>query len=96
MYIKAAQTPASKQPKQKTVLLFTGSHESYEHDAVAIARAYKEKGYQILCINYGGFGNSEGSPSQSSIQLDAETAYQYIANQHPNHEIYAHGYSLGS
>jgi len=95
MYIQAQDTPLNT-TQQKTILLFTGSHRPYEFDASAMAKTYQTKGYNVLCINYGGFGLSKGSPSQSSIELDAETAYQYIKESYPGTEIYAHGYSLGS
>lgn len=95
MHVKA-QCKQSTDTHQKTVLLFTGSHRSYEFFACPIIEAYRERGCNVLCINYGGFGDSEGAPSEHHIELDAETAYQYILKNHSNNEICAHGYSLGS
>lgn len=95
MYVKAENSHLNAN-QDKTVLLFTGSYFSYERHGIAMAKAYQTRGYNVLCINYGGFGQSQGSPSQSSFKLDAETAYQYIRQSNPNTEIHAHGYSLGS
>lgn len=94
-YIKGLNQGLNQQ-QQKTVLVFTGSGRPYEFDGYAIADEYRKNGYNVFCMNYGGFGDSEGTPCQSSIELDAETAYQYIQSTTPASEIYTHGYSLGS
>lgn len=82
----------------KTVILFSGSHRSYEFYTVPMANAYLEKGYHVLCFNYGGFGASEGQPSQKSIELDAETVYQYLRDvkEVKDSDLVVHGFSLGS
>ncbi len=94
MYI--ASSNISDQTQQKTVLLFTGSHKPYEYDAFPMVKAYIDHGYHVLCLNYGGFGKSLGNPNQLTLELDAETAFQYIRHTYPNTAIHAHGYSLGS
>lgn len=95
--LEALYCPAAKKVAlSKTILFFSGSASSYEFHAFSAVKAYQKKGYNVLCMNYGGFGKSEGTTSQSTLELDAETAYQYVSSRDPTHEIYAHGYSLGS
>ena len=50
--------------------------------------------YSVYLINYRGYGNSEGSPSESGLFSDALAIYDQISGQHD--AISAYGRSLGS
>ncbi len=84
-----------KQSK-KTAIVFTGSHRSYEFFSIALTHAYLSHGYNVLTINYGGFGKSDGSPSKHTLEKDAEVAYACAYYLNPKATLLAHGYSLGS
>ncbi|MCP5162714.1 MAG: alpha/beta fold hydrolase [Hahellaceae bacterium] len=40
-----------------------------------------ERGYSVFCLDYRGFGKSEGSPELSGAILDAATGYHWVTHQ---------------
>lgn len=60
------------------------------------AKDFTRLGYQVLAIDYRGYGKSEGFPSESALQEDANIAYQYLRTQFEPSEIIIYGRSLGS
>lgn len=52
-------------------------------------------GYEVLVIDYRGYGKSTGKRSKASMLLDAETIYAHIATSRPQEEIIVYGRSLG-
>lgn len=84
--------------KTKTVLVCTGSHNSYEKSAVPMVSAFKSMGHHVMLFNYEGFGNSEGIASEKGIYRSVEAAYQYLKQEKRcrDENIVAWGYSLGS
>lgn len=82
----------------KTVLLCTGSFESYENYAIPMVEAFKSMGHNVMVFNYEGFGRSEGNRSEKGVYRSVEAAYQYLRQEKhcENHSIVAWGYSLGS
>jgi uncharacterized protein len=55
-------------------------------------------GFNVLCFDYRGFGESEGEPSESGIYKDASASYQYLVNNlHISPiRIIIYGHSLGA
>jgi predicted alpha/beta-fold hydrolase len=96
MYFKA--DPTVDNPKPKTILLCTGSHQSYEHYAIPMVKELKAMGHNVLIFNYEGFGKSEGKRSEAGVYRSVEAAYQYLKQKKecPDDSIVAWGYSLGS
>jgi len=80
---------------QKTLLYFGGNAEdvvylNYEAEQLDVQ--------QILAINHPGYGNSEGTPSQKNLYLNALNTYDYVIkefNLDPSN-IVIMGRSLGS
>lgn len=87
-----------KQENTKTILLCTGSHDSFESYAVPMVAALREQNYRVMVFNYEGFGKSEGSPSEKGVYRSAEAAYYYLKEIQncTDEEIVGWGYSLGS
>lgn len=85
-------------PKARTILICSGSHESYERYTLSIADAYLKMGHNVVLFNYRGFGKSRGSPSEAGFNKDAEAAYQHMRNVIglADDQIVVHGYSMGS
>lgn len=52
----------------------------------------------VLLLSYRGYGESEGSPSESGVYRDAEAALRYALNElgYPENRIFVLGRSLGS
>jgi hypothetical protein len=88
----------AKAHPQKTLLVCTGSHKSYENYAIPMVKALTEMGHNVMTFNYHGFGNSGGKVSEKGIYDSVEAAYQYLAQKRKldDASIVAWGYSLGS
>lgn len=58
---------------------------------------YLKEGYNVMVFNYGGYRNSEGSPTAQRTYADVESAYQFIKKNKgtPDSRILVHGLSLG-
>lgn len=82
-----------------TVLYFHGNDKNvgYVRD-LEYAREMHGLGYNILMIDYRGYGKSSGGkPSEVKVYEDAESAWNYLINQRriPPHRIFIYGHSLG-
>lgn len=64
-----------------------------EHD-----RQLRGLGLGLLALDYRGYGESEGKPSEQGLYRDARAAYDYLVNQRQiaPHRIVIYGHSLGS
>lgn len=58
---------------------------------------FLEKGFGVLAVSWRGYGNSEGSPSETGLYNDARAALKWLAEKgyKPN-DIFIYGESLGS
>ena len=85
----------AKQSKA-TVLFLHGNAGNISHrlDSIAI---FRELGLDVFIIDYGGYGQSEGQPSEQGTYLDARAAWEYLVNdcQIAPDEIVIFGRSLG-
>jgi uncharacterized protein len=59
---------------------------------------FRELGLGVLAVDYRGFGESTGQPSEAGFYRDADAAYDYLNRelQVPPSRIVLYGYSLGS
>ncbi|PKM33089.1 MAG: alpha/beta hydrolase, partial [Gammaproteobacteria bacterium HGW-Gammaproteobacteria-10] len=55
-----------------------------------------EQGYQVLLIDYRGFGHSEGKPNLPGIFLDIETGFDWLIAQSESKPLFLLGQSLGA
>ena len=58
---------------------------------------YLKEGYNVMVFNYGGYRNSEGSPTAQRTYADVESAYHFIKKNKgaSDSRILVHGLSLG-
>lgn len=78
--------------KPRAVIYFGGNSEMVTH-----RREYFENvfgNYSVYLINYRGYGNSQGNPSESGLYSDALAIYDDLIKRHDS--ITAYGRSLGS
>lgn len=89
-YHPAAQT-------QKTIVYFQGNNGNVRYRSEKL-NAFIDNGFGILAVNYRGYGDSEGSPSEQGLYTDARTAIEYlnITNHIPLQNMIFYGESLGS
>lgn len=72
----------------------TGNLRRCSHQA---QRSMTGHGYDVLVVDYRGFGKSPGTlRHEDDLLLDAERVYEYVRQSHPENRIAVLGYSLGS
>lgn len=63
-----------------TLLLMHGNAGNLSHRLDTI-RIFHELGLSVFIIDYRGYGNSSGKPSERGTEIDAETAWQYLTDK---------------
>jgi len=77
-------------------LLFHGNAGNAS-DRLSHAVAFQRMGFNVLLVDYRGYGLSHGSASEAGIYRDAKTALAYLQTQgYRLNDIIIHGKSLGS
>jgi uncharacterized protein len=83
-------------PGAPTVVHFHGNGESLRGDALFGAQLHKE-GVGVLLVEYRGYGNSPGEPSEQGLYLDAAAGIAALAADGvPREKIVLCGTSLGT
>ncbi|MCC5810190.1 MAG: alpha/beta hydrolase [Ectothiorhodospiraceae bacterium] len=80
-----------------TLLFFHGNAGNISHRLDSL-RIFNELDLNVLIIDYRGYGQSEGSPSETGLYRDAEAALGYLRAERevPAGEIVLFGRSLGA
>jgi fermentation-respiration switch protein FrsA (DUF1100 family) len=86
--------PAQKE--RATLLFFHGNAGNISHRLDSI-QIFNELGFSTLIIDYRGFGQSEGEPSEEGTYRDARASWRYLTEhrQVPPNKIVLFGRSLG-
>ncbi len=87
----------SHKPKSKTVLYLHGNGLNIGANAEQ-ANRFHQLGLSVFLFDYRGYGKSEGSfPSETSVYLDAERAWNYLFKERKiaPQNILIYGHSLG-
>jgi len=79
-----------------TVLFLHGNAGNISHRLDSVQMLHR-LGYSTLILDYRGYGNSAGTPSEQGTYLDAEAAWRYLTQQQhiPACRIVLFGESLG-
>ncbi|KAL8641547.1 MAG: hypothetical protein Q9228_001667 [Teloschistes exilis] len=90
--------PSNKRiAKKLTILMFHGNAGNIGH-RVPIAKVLEEHiGCNVFMLEYRGYGLSTGTPDEDGINIDTQTALDYIRNQDEtrNDKIIVYGESIG-
>ena len=80
-----------------TLLHFHGNAGNIGH-RLPLYREWQRLGLNVLAVEYRGYGNSEGTPSEPGLYRDAEAAWRYLTGvRHiPPDRIIIAGRSLGA
>ncbi|HAU40339.1 MAG: hypothetical protein UV80_C0001G0096 [Candidatus Peregrinibacteria bacterium GW2011_GWF2_43_17] len=80
----------------QTIVYFHGNNETLK-DITYIAEEYVSYGLGIAMMEYPGYGDLDGDPSEELIYASANTVFDYLNEQGiANDEIVVIGYSLGT
>ncbi|MBV1923159.1 MAG: alpha/beta hydrolase [Flavobacteriaceae bacterium] len=61
-----------------------------------ITNFFVEKGYDVLLMDYRGYGKSTGKKSMESLYSDSELWYDFMKNHYSEEDIIIYGRSLGT
>ena len=79
------------------LLLHGNADSAFSRWQVRHCEALREAGFNVLDIDYRGFGLTPGQPSEAAMYEDAEAAYQALLQRGvPANRIILLGHSLGS
>ncbi|KAI9318216.1 Alpha/Beta hydrolase protein [Dichotomocladium elegans] len=83
---------------QSPTVLFFHSHTGNMGHRLPIAQVlYQKLGFNVMLLSYRGYGLSEGQATEKGLQIDAQTALDYIQH-HPilrHTKLVAYGQGLG-
>ena len=68
-------------PRPSGVMLFLHGNAGNISHRLQSLHLFNELGYRVLIIDYRGYGQSEGSPSEQGLYTDAEAAWRYLIEQ---------------
>ena len=79
------------------VLFFHGNAGNMSHRLDSL-QIFHELGLAVLIIDYRGYGNSEGTPSEQGTYLDAQAAWDHLVKQRgvQSRDVVIFGRSLGA
>jgi len=63
---------------------------------IGLYKLLSSMGFHVVTIDYRGFGDSEGKPSELGLIQDGLSAWKWIRSQSPEAPLYIWGHSLGS
>ncbi len=82
-------------PSKANILYLHGNAENISSHTFGIIWLILH-GYNLMALDYRGFGKSEGSISLSGSQTDIKTALDYLLKKYPDQPLYVFGQSIGA
>lgn len=77
------------------VLYFHGNSKNLQHWGNYLPDVIN-RGYDVVAIDYRGYGKSDGDASEENMYEDGQLLYQWAKANHPDKEIILWGRSLGT
>ena len=82
--------------KRKGVVVYYHGNARDLNRSGKFAPDFTKNGYDVLMIDYRGYGKSRGEFSEKGLIADAKVAYDYAKTLFPENKIVVYGKSLGS
>lgn len=95
--LTALLAPARGSSQEIAVLVAPGNAGN-RRDRVPLAEALNSEGFDVLLLDYRGYGGNPGRPTEEGLAHDARAAYRWLVDEHgtdPQRLIYF-GESLGA
>lgn len=94
VYLTSWYLPAK--PGYKTILYLHGNGGDISN-RLGFARVFQQYGYGVFLLEYRGYADNPGKPSETGLYHDSVAAYQWLINQNINPEnIIIYGESMGA
>ncbi|XP_044163528.1 lysophosphatidylserine lipase ABHD12-like isoform X1 [Acropora millepora] len=85
-----------KDDKPIILYLHGNAHTRGAGHRVQLYKVLRSLGYHVITIDYRGFGDSEGTPSENGLIEDGMAAMRWIRTRISNAPVFIWGHSLGS
>jgi fermentation-respiration switch protein FrsA (DUF1100 family) len=85
----------ARQPVAPVVLFLHGNGGNISHRLDKL-RILHEIGASVCIIDYRGYGRSQGTPDETGLFVDAQTAYDWLRERPDAQRVIAYGESLGT
>lgn len=83
-------------PQAKGVVLYFHGNGGSVQDWISVAPDFVRHQFDVLIMDYRGYGKSRGERTQELMLEDAELAYNFVLQKWPDKSIIVYGRSLGS
>jgi len=83
-------------PEKLVFLIFHGNGGNISVRLDQYRDLNERLGASVLAVDYRGYGQSDGSPSEGGLYEDARTALDYVRREFPDSTVVVFGRSLGS
>lgn len=85
------------QPNPKGVILYLHGNADTLQNADVFAERFIHRGYDVVLLDYRGYGKSTGSiTSEESLHHDVQAVYTYVLQHYRQDQIILYGHSLGT
>jgi len=81
--------------RKGTILYFHGNSDNLKRWG-KVSEDFLTRGYDVLMMDYRGFGKSDGRATEQNMYTDAKSLYNYALKQYSTDEIVIYGRSIGS
>ena len=96
-YIRGPRNGSSSPPSNTTIVMFHGNAGNIGHRLPIASLIIKHTGCNVFMLEYRGYGLSTGEPGEAGLNIDAQTALDYLRNraETSTHRLIIYGQSLG-
>jgi len=89
--------PAQKGKRSEGAIMYLHGNKGNIQRGIYQTRTMRDRGLDIMIIDYRGYGKTEDRPRNDSQMIDdANKAYLYLKENYNENKIYVLGYSLGT
>ncbi len=93
--VHAIHAYTSNSDKKGVILYFHGNADNLDRWG-KVSSDFLERGYDVLMMDYRGFGKSDGKSTEETMYEDAETMYHELIKEYAPSDIIVYGRSIGS
>ncbi|CAI5451010.1 unnamed protein product [Caenorhabditis angaria] len=83
----------------KYKIIFYAHGNSFDrtfYHRVELYNVLNNSNYHVICFDYRGYGDSQGTPTEHGIIQDAHTVYSYLKSHSKNNTVIVWGHSMGT
>lgn len=93
--VNAIHAFTSQEEKKGVILYFHGNADNLERWGY-MSEDFTSRGYDVIMMDYRGFGKSDGKATEANMYEDAKTIYAYASEKYDPQDIIVYGRSIGS